>query len=121
MRSIVHNPDPQSPIPRGHVRPAEGELDQPYTKRIRRGSNEPSPDRAGRLASPSSDSQGGMADSEAETKQGDENTTGPPPKKKRTRTLTTPHQAAVLHALLAQVRMTFGTVDGHTLTSDHVY
>ena len=25
------------------------------------------------------------------------------PKKKRTRTLTTPHQAAVLHALLAQV------------------
>ncbi|OJT09167.1 hypothetical protein TRAPUB_14377 [Trametes pubescens] len=29
---------------------------------------------------------------------------GPPPKKKRTRTLTTPHQAAVLHALLAQVR-----------------
>jgi hypothetical protein len=26
------------------------------------------------------------------------------PKKKRTRTLTTPHQAAVLHALLAQVR-----------------
>ncbi|EIW52548.1 uncharacterized protein TRAVEDRAFT_67138 [Trametes versicolor FP-101664 SS1] len=29
---------------------------------------------------------------------------GPPPKKKRTRTLTTPHQAAVLHALLAQSR-----------------
>ena len=29
---------------------------------------------------------------------------GAPPKKKRTRTLTTPHQAAVLHALLAQVR-----------------
>jgi hypothetical protein len=27
-----------------------------------------------------------------------------PTKKKRTRTLTTPHQAAVLHALLAQVR-----------------
>ena len=27
----------------------------------------------------------------------------PPAKKKRTRTLTTPHQAAVLHALLAQV------------------
>jgi hypothetical protein len=28
----------------------------------------------------------------------------PPPKKKRTRTLTTPHQSAVLHALLAQSR-----------------
>ncbi|KAG6848405.1 hypothetical protein H0H93_000475 [Arthromyces matolae] len=28
----------------------------------------------------------------------------PPPKKKRTRTLTTPHQAAVLHALLAKSR-----------------
>ena len=27
----------------------------------------------------------------------------PPVKKKRTRTLTTPHQSAVLHALLAQV------------------
>ena len=27
----------------------------------------------------------------------------PPAKKKRTRTLTTPHQSAVLHALLAQV------------------
>lgn len=29
--------------------------------------------------------------------------TSAPPKKKRTRTLTTPHQSAVLHALLAQV------------------
>ena len=28
----------------------------------------------------------------------------PPPKPKRTRQLTTPHQSAVLHALLAQVR-----------------
>lgn len=35
---------------------------------------------------------------------------GPPPKKKRTRTLTTPHQAAVLHALLAQVRIVFATM-----------
>lgn len=32
-----------------------------------------------------------------------------PIKKKRTRTLTTPHQAAVLHALLAQVRLSFNS------------
>ena len=37
-----------------------------------------------------------------------------PPKKKRTRTLTTPHQAAVLHALLAQV----GLFDRDGLLSD---
>lgn len=36
---------------------------------------------------------------------------GPPPKKKRTRTLTTPHQAAVLHALLAQVRLSPAALD----------
>ncbi|KAG6899410.1 hypothetical protein C0993_010473 [Termitomyces sp. T159_Od127] len=35
---------------------------------------------------------------------------GPSPKKKRTRTLTTPHQAAVLHALLAKSRFPNATV-----------
>ncbi|KAH9940035.1 uncharacterized protein BXZ73DRAFT_99030 [Epithele typhae] len=63
-------------------------------------------------SSPSvSSSQGDMADTEMEggepskAKASDGGATdGPPPKKKRTRTLTTPHQAAVLHALLAQSR-----------------
>lgn len=62
-------------------------------------------------SSPSaSSSQGDMADTEMEGGQSKPSTSeggapeGQPPKKKRTRTLTTPHQAAVLHALLAQVR-----------------
>ncbi|TFY62208.1 hypothetical protein EVJ58_g4014 [Rhodofomes roseus] len=53
-------------------------------------------------------SQGDMADNEGEAgpsqpSQAAQPTTTPP-KKKRTRTLTTPHQSAVLHALLAQSR-----------------
>ncbi|KAG6829933.1 hypothetical protein H0H87_009727 [Tephrocybe sp. NHM501043] len=59
--------------------------------------------------SPSSDSQNESP--EAETREGKQSEThefteytAPPPKKKRTRTLTTPHQAAVLHALLAKSR-----------------
>jgi hypothetical protein len=63
-----------------------------------------------RRSSPSSDSQGGMADNEMESapagnsqQSGDLHSTSPP-KKKRTRTLTTPHQSEVLHALLAQSR-----------------
>jgi hypothetical protein len=58
-------------------------------------------------SSPSSDSQSGMADTEIDQKKNTQNpgaTGAAPQKKKRTRTLTTPHQAAVLHALLAQVR-----------------
>ncbi|PCH34906.1 homeobox-domain-containing protein [Wolfiporia cocos MD-104 SS10] len=60
-------------------------------------------------SSPSiSSSQGDMADNEMEAgaSQSSEVPQQPanPPKKKRTRTLTTPHQSAVLHALLAQSR-----------------
>ncbi|KAI0354520.1 homeobox-domain-containing protein [Trametes cingulata] len=61
-------------------------------------------------SSPSaSSSQGDMADTEMEAGPSKPTASesapeGPPPKKKRTRTLTTPHQAAVLHALLAQSR-----------------
>lgn len=54
--------------------------------------------------------------------------TATPTKKKRTRTLTTPHQAAVLHALLAQVRhlLPERTIDNHLTmilvsVSDHGY
>jgi hypothetical protein len=62
------------------------------------------------MLSPSSSSQGDAADTEMESGPssgqlaGQNQSQDPPPKKKRTRTLTTPHQSAVLHALLAQVR-----------------
>ena len=58
-------------------------------------------------SSPSSDSQDDLADTEMDDKgnrQPETNLTTAPPKKKRTRTLTTPHQSAVLYALLAQSR-----------------
>ena len=63
-----------------------------------------------RMHSPSSSSQGDAADTEMESGPSSGQPAGhhqpqdPPQKKKRTRTLTTPHQSAVLHALLAQVR-----------------
>lgn len=54
--------------------------------------------------SPSSDSQDTENNqSSAKGKRPEQQTETAPVKKKRTRTLTTPHQAAVLHALLAQV------------------
>ncbi|KAH7886555.1 hypothetical protein F5I97DRAFT_1868093 [Phlebopus sp. FC_14] len=61
-------------------------------------------------ASPTSDSssQSGMADNETEAERNPQSEVSTPaaapPKKKRTRTLTTPHQSAVLHALLAKSR-----------------
>ncbi|KIJ62415.1 hypothetical protein HYDPIDRAFT_41913 [Hydnomerulius pinastri MD-312] len=65
---------------------------------------------AAERASPSSDSssQSGMADNETEAERSQQSELSAPiaapPKKKRTRTLTTPHQSAVLHALLAKSR-----------------
>ena len=62
-----------------------------------------------RMHSPSSSSQGDAGDTEMESGPSSSQLPGqhqpqdPPQKKKRTRTLTTPHQSAVLHALLAQV------------------
>ena len=73
--------------------------------------SDPNQDR--RMHSPSSSSQGDAADTEMESGPtsgqfaGQHQPQDPPPKKKRTRTLTTPHQSAVLHALLAQVRPSF--------------
>ena len=74
-------------------------------------------------SSPSaSSSQGDMADTEMEGGPSKPSTSeggapeGQPPKKKRTRTLTTPHQAAVLHALLAQVRPRAPPPSPHYLT-----
>ncbi|KAL0948550.1 hypothetical protein HGRIS_011110 [Hohenbuehelia grisea] len=51
-----------------------------------------------------SDSQDGLADNENSPVIHQTEPQAVPPKKKRTRTLTTPHQSAVLHALLAQSR-----------------
>jgi hypothetical protein len=74
----------------------------PMAKRMRRQSPEDT------SRSQSSDSQSGMADTEEPEGMSPYSETSPPSvaplKKKRTRTLTTPHQSAVLHALLAQVR-----------------
>ncbi|KAF9788003.1 hypothetical protein BJ322DRAFT_597626 [Thelephora terrestris] len=70
--------------------------------------SEPNQDR--RMHSPSSSSQGDAADTEMDSGHtsaqlpGQLQSQDPPQKKKRTRTLTTPHQSAVLHALLAQSR-----------------
>ncbi|ESK87547.1 zinc finger protein (homeobox domain) [Moniliophthora roreri MCA 2997] len=91
------------------IRPLEEDESTPtpaMTKRMRRESPPPQEGRSDR-SSPSSDSQGGLADTEeAAQSQTDDKSKAPPavPKKKRTRTLTTPHQSAVLHALLAQSR-----------------
>ncbi|KAF8829720.1 hypothetical protein HHX47_DHR2000242 [Lentinula edodes] len=86
---------------RSRIRPREDDSEQPIAKRFRAETMSRQSDRS----SPSSDSQGGMAD----TEEGEQSRRSPqpsePPKKKRTRTLTTPHQSAVLHDLLAQVSL----------------
>jgi hypothetical protein len=98
---------PESSRRRQLIRPAEDSTEEPMAKRIRRMSPE-FQSRADSHSSPSSeDSQDDMADNEMDVAKLNRPeplpTTSAPPKKKRTRTLTTPHQSAVLHALLAQV------------------
>jgi hypothetical protein len=75
------------------------------TKRPRRGNSDNMTVEHPSSASDTS-SQSGMADNETEAEHQSEVSplTAPAPKKKRTRTLTTPHQSAVLHALLSQSR-----------------
>ncbi|KAF9467490.1 hypothetical protein BDZ94DRAFT_1318492 [Collybia nuda] len=113
-RLTGHSPFLRSPSPvttgpvSRTVRSAESPPDQePMAKRFRRESPQPR-GRMGARSSPSSDSQDDMADTEMDSGRSQPKETLPlavaPPKKKRTRTLTTPHQAAVLHALLAQSR-----------------
>ncbi|KAH7907593.1 hypothetical protein BJ138DRAFT_1212721 [Hygrophoropsis aurantiaca] len=90
-----------------HSRPEEDVSVRRPTKRIRRA-------RSGNMSrerpssSSDSSSQSGMADNETEAERSQQSElsipTVAPPKKKRTRTLTTPHQSSVLHALLAQSR-----------------
>ncbi|KDQ51793.1 hypothetical protein JAAARDRAFT_499496 [Jaapia argillacea MUCL 33604] len=93
------------------TRPLEGGSPSPRrSKRMRRNEAEESPEEIREESSSGSSSQGDMADTEMEGGHGEQaepstsTTRAPVPKKKRTRTLTTPHQAAVLHALLAQSR-----------------
>jgi hypothetical protein len=83
------------------------------TKRPRRGNSDNMTVEHPSSASDTS-SQSGMADNETEAEHQSEVSplTAPAPKKKRTRTLTTPHQSAVLHALLSQV---------YFCTHDHPY
>lgn len=95
---------PQSGIKRPASRNSEDESPT-MTKRLRRISvvKEEASQEEMRM-SPSSDSQDTENNqSSAKGKRPEQQTETAPVKKKRTRTLTTPHQAAVLHALLAQV------------------
>lgn len=99
-------PEPSSSKrPSSHVvQSAEGSPKEPMAKRVRRVSPETRESRS----SPASDSQDDLADNEMDVRRLVDRpeplpSTSAPPKKKRTRTLTTPHQSAVLHALLAQV------------------
>ncbi|KAF8639074.1 hypothetical protein AX16_010380 [Volvariella volvacea WC 439] len=117
-RSIPHSLSPTSsantsPTPTHHPDDPISQQEQ-MAKRMKEESPETG-DPASARSSPSIDSQGGTADTETDVKQ-DEKMPGqseeqpaasaaaPLPKKKRTRTLTTPHQSAVLHALLAKSR-----------------
>jgi hypothetical protein len=86
-----------------HSRP-HTPLSEPMAKRLRPDTPEPTPRPSPSRSSPSSDDEG-MADTEDTSQSQQSHPQAPPAKKKRTRTLTTPHQAAVLHALLAQVRL----------------
>lgn len=86
-------------------------LDQRPIKKMRRNHSEERAEEYEGRSSPSLSSHSGNGDheTEGERSQLSETSSAPTtfefavPKKKRTRTLTTPHQAAVLHALLAQV------------------
>ena len=100
--NVVPQPAPAASSSRVHTASAAAPSSDPESSHRRRKRERSSPS--------GSSSQGDMADTEMEGGASKPSTSesapeGPPPKKKRTRTLTTPHQAAVLHALLAQVRL----------------
>ncbi|KII84916.1 hypothetical protein PLICRDRAFT_179242 [Plicaturopsis crispa FD-325 SS-3] len=92
---------------RRRATPDEDNPSQPRRKRMRRDRSEGRSEGEGR-SSLSDSSQGGIADNETEAERSQQSglspAAQPPLKKKRTRTLTTPHQSAVLHALLAESR-----------------
>ncbi|KAF5346846.1 hypothetical protein D9756_010625 [Leucocoprinus leucothites] len=87
--------------------PQEESSSMAVAKRQRRTTPAPKQEGSQERMSPSSDSQSGGENSHSDARgKGAEQLQqdNAPVKKKRTRTLTTPHQAAVLHALLAQSR-----------------
>jgi len=96
---------PEIPEPSSSKRPSSHLIQpadtspEPMAKRIRRAS----PKARRSHSSPASDSQEEMDSGNLDDRPEPLPPTSAPPKKKRTRTLTTPHQSAVLHALLAQV------------------
>lgn len=103
--TLIHpsTPEPSAGPSRTRARENDTLSQQSMAKRFR---VEPVRARQSDRSSPSSDSQGGMADTEdgeQSHRSGRSPAPSEPPKKKRTRTLTTPHQSSVLHALLAQV------------------
>lgn len=91
-----------------HPRPEPISPDERPRTKMRRPDSEERGERYTGRSSPSNSSQSDRGDHESD---GEHNKPSASPttyefaepKKKRTRTLTTPHQAAVLHALLAQV------------------
>ncbi|EGN97533.1 hypothetical protein SERLA73DRAFT_161532 [Serpula lacrymans var. lacrymans S7.3] len=105
-------PAPDEPPPSRTPRPPHTppEHDPRPPKRLRRQTSHAAMTTADPPSSAHSDSssQSGLADNETEAERSQQSElsapTTAPPKKKRTRTLTTPHQSAVLHALLAQSR-----------------
>jgi hypothetical protein len=101
----------QTPYPRSaevSITPVLTRSPQVSPGRLARPMREQSPEEKAGRRTPSSSSQGDMADTEMDAERSQQVMMSTPPvtvpsKKKRTRTLTTPHQSAVLHALLAQV------------------
>jgi hypothetical protein len=87
----------------------DSSTDKPMAKRIRRDSPEPRGRPTRHKSSSSFDSQDEMLAEKVKRPEPLAPTTTPP-KKKRTRTLTTPQQSAVLHALLAKVSF---PIDSH--------
>ncbi|CCL98024.1 uncharacterized protein FIBRA_00017 [Fibroporia radiculosa] len=107
--STLH--DPQEAVLADHYQaPSESRPSQEEASPRRRDTMEEERREHAERSSPSiSSSQGDMADTEMEagpsqSSDAQAQLMTSPPKKKRTRTLTTPHQSAVLHALLAQSR-----------------
>jgi hypothetical protein len=98
------SPDPEQASPRASKRPRIMEQNLSLVRRREGGTEEDS------SPSDASSSQGkeaaaNIGRSASSSKSARSSTLSTAPKIKRTRTLTTPHQSAVLHALLAQVRL----------------
>lgn len=120
--SSIYHTDASSSRP-SHTRLSEDSPDQQRPrKKMRRQDSE---ERGGKYNGGSTPSESSEDEQENEVHRGQLSESPAPtsyefavPKKKRTRTLTTPHQAAVLHALMAQVGLI--TCESLTSTQYHV-